>query len=195
MPLLISVRWICRWHIDLLSWKRFYGCSNLNQNILIPNKVTSMVETFYGCSNLNQNIVIPNNVTSMWYTFSNCSSLNQNILIPNRVTSMGYIFARCYNLNQNILIPDRVTSINSAFAFCFDLNQNIYLYSDGIEDMESAFKNCSLLSDKYIHIRSSIPMNTSNYIYNSLVNNYTGLNWSGRVVNDLSIPTTWPPVN
>ena len=61
--------------------------------------------------------------------------------------------------------------------------------------MESAFKNCSLLSDKYIHIRSSIPMDTSNYIYNSLVNNYTGVNWSLRVVNDLPEPTTWPPVN
>ena len=154
-----------------------------------------MGNTFYGCSSLNQNILIPNSVSMIGYTFGYCSSLNQNILIPNRVTFMDYAFYRCSNLNQNILIPDRVTSMSNAFAYCFDLNQNIYLYSDGIEYMESAFKNCSLLSNKYIHIRSSIPMSTSNYIYNSLINNYTGLNWSGRVVNDLPKPTTWPPVN
>ena len=61
--------------------------------------------------------------------------------------------------------------------------------------MNNAFRNCSLLSDKYIHIRSSIPMDASNSIYNSLVNNITGVNWTGRVVNDLSAPTTWPPSN
>ena len=61
--------------------------------------------------------------------------------------------------------------------------------------MQGAFKNCHLLSDKYIHIRSSIPKKSSNYIYNSLINNYTGVNWSFRVVNDLPAPTTWPPEN
>ena len=128
-------------------------------------------------------------------TFGYCSNLNQNILIPNSVTYMSNAFSHCSSLNQNILIPDSVTNMSSAFSHCFDLNQNIYLYSDVINYMDNAFKNCSLLSKKYIHIRSSIPMSTSNYIYNSLVNNYTGVNWSGRVVNDLPKPTTWPPVN
>ena len=175
----------------------FSNCSSLNQNILMPNRLTMMADTFFGCSSLNQNILIPNSVTMIGYTFFNCSSLNQNILIPNRVTMMDYAFSRCYNLNQNILIPDSVTSMSGAFFRCYNLNQNIYLYSDKIEIdyMENSFKNCSLLSDKYIHIRSSIPLDTSNYIYNSLVNNYTGINWSGRVVNDLPTPTTWPPVN
>ena len=196
----------------------FFGCSNLNQNILIPNNITSMSGTFTNCSSLNQNILIPNSVTNMSDTFFSCSSLNQNILIPNRVTMMEYTFSHCFNLNQGILIPNSVTNINGTFsscsnlnqniiipnsvtrmsgtfAYCSNLNQNIYLYSDRIGYMERAFKNCSLLSDKYIHIRSSIPMSTSNYIYNSLVNNYTGVNWSGRVVNDLPEPTTWPPVN
>ena len=61
--------------------------------------------------------------------------------------------------------------------------------------MQGAFFNCYSLSGKYIHIRSSIPSITSNYIYNSLVNKCTGVNWSGRIVNDLPEPTTWPPVN
>ena len=196
----------------------FSNCSSLNQNILIPNSVRMMADTFFSCSSLNQNILVSDNVTMLGYTFSHCSSLNQNILIPNKVTMMEYTFSSCFNLNQNILIPNSVTNINGAFSSCFNLNQNIlipnsvsmmsrafaycsklnqniYLYSDKIEHMESAFKECSLLSDKYIHIRSSIPMSASNYIYNSLVNNYTGVNWSGRVVNDLPEPTTWPPVN
>ena len=173
----------------------FFDCSSLNQNILIPNSVTMMGDTFAYCSNLNQNILIPNSVTIMEHTFGYCSNLNQNILIPNSVTNMGDAFAFCSNLNQNIIIPNSVTNVRYTFGYCSNLNQNIYLYSDKINYMQGAFKNCSLLSDKYIHIRSSIPMRSSNYIYNSLVNNYTGVNWSGRVVNDLPEPTTWPPVN
>ena len=173
----------------------FFDCSSLNQNILIPNSVTMMSDTFERCSNLNQNILIPNSVTIMSSTFAYCSNLNQNILIPNSVTNMNSAFAFCSNLNQNILIPNSVTNVRYTFGYCSNLNQNIYLYSDRIDSMQGAFRSCSLLSDKYIHIRSSIPTRTSNYIYNSLVNNYTGVNWSGRIKNDLPEPTTWPPVN
>ena len=172
----------------------FSSCSNLNQNILI-NNVTNMSSTFAYCSNLNQNIIIPNSVTIMEQTFGYCSNLNQNILIPNSVTNMEQTFGFCSNLNQNILIPNSVTSMRYLFFNCSSLNQNIYLYSDKINSIQGAFKNCHLLSDKYIHIRSSIPTRTSNYIYNSLINNYTGVNWSFHVVNDLPEPTTWPPVN
>ena len=173
----------------------FFDCSSLNQNILIPNSVTDMRSTFSYCSNLNQNILIPNSVTDMDETFSYCSNLNQNILIPNSVTNMSAAFSFCSNLNQNILIPNSVTNMRYTFFNCSSLNQNIYLYSDLIGYMQGAFKNCHLLSDKYIHIRSSIPKKSSNYIYNSLINNYTGVNWSFRVVNDLPAPTTWPPEN
>ena len=173
----------------------FFNCLSLNQNILIPNSLTMMEDTFAYCSNLNQNIIIPNSVTTMKQTFGYCSNLNQNILIPNSVTSMEQTFGFCSNLNQNILIPNSVTSMRYLFFNCSSLNQNIYLYSDKINSIQGAFKNCHLLSDKYIHIRSSIPTRTSNYIYNSLINNYTGVNWSFHVVNDLPAPTTWPPVN
>ena len=65
--------------------------------------------------------------------------------------------------------------------------------ADGIAT-SNMFYNCSLLADKYIHIRKEIPLDTSNTIYNELVNNTTGVNWSGRVVNDLEAPTVWPPL-
>ena len=175
----------------------FYNCYNLNQNILIPNSVTDMSDTFAYCSKLNQNILIPNSVTSMSDTFLICPNLNQNILIPNSVTSMSSTFSRCYSLNQNILIPNSVTIMRSTFAYCSNLNQDIYIYSDklGAGAMNNAFRDCSLLATRNIHIRSSIPMSTSNYIYNALVNNSTGIKWTGRVYNDLPEPTTWPPAN
>ena len=173
----------------------FTDCSNLNQNILIPNSVTNTRYLFFNCLSLNQNILIPNSLTMMEDTFAYCSNLNQNIIIPNSVTTMKQTFGYCSNLNQNILIPNSVTSMRYLFFNCSSLNQNIYLYSDKINSIQGAFKNCHLLSDKYIHIRSSIPTRTSNYIYNSLINNYTGVNWSFHVVNDLPAPTTWPPVN
>jgi hypothetical protein len=60
--------------------------------------------------------------------------------------------------------------------------------------MSDTFNKCTLLADKYIHIRSSIPLDTSNSMYNALVNSNTGINWTGRVINDLEEPTQWPPV-
>ena len=130
-------------------------------------------------------------------TFIICSNLNQNILIPNSVTYMGLTFSRCYNLNQNILIPNSVTNMSGTFYSCSNLNQDIYIYSDklGTDAMKNAFHDCSLLKTRNIHIRSTIPMSTSNYIYNALVNNNTGVKWTGRIYNDLPEPTTWPPAN
>ena len=110
-------------------------------------------------------------------------------------SNMFQTFYRCGNLNANVLIPNGVTKMASTFSYCNNLNQNIYLYSDKITSMIDTFNNCSLLSDKYIHILNTIPMDTSNNIYNALVNNSTGINWTGRVVNDLQEPTTWPPIN
>ena len=133
--------------------------------------------------------------SNMSQTFASCTNLNQNIQILNGVTDMHSTFNGCTSLNQNILIPSSVTNMHSTFDCCTNLNQNIYLYSDKINNIRHAFTNCSLLSDKYIHIRSSIPMSASNDIYNSLVNNFTDINWSGRIINDLPEPTTWPPVN
>lgn len=167
-------------------------------NMYITNN-ESMQQAFYNCESLNQNILIPDGVTSIIGVFAGCTSLNQNILIPNSVFSMTSAFWDCTSLNQNILIPSSVISMRFAFNNCVSLNQNIYIYSDQLpvtpieRSLQNTFLGCSLLSDKYIHIRSSIPMDTSNNIYNSLVNNYTGINWTGRVVNDLEEPTQWPP--
>ena len=81
-----------------------------------------------------------------------------------------------------------------AFQNCISLNQNIYMYPIEPPALSGSFRDCPLLADKYIHIRKEIPLDTSNRFYNALVNNYTGINWSGRIVNDLEAPTAWPPL-
>ena len=174
----------------------FSGCWNLNQNILIPNSVTNMDGTFGSCWNLNQNILIPNSVTNMDNTFNYCLNLNQNILIPNSVTNISCIFYACNNLNQNILIPNSVTNMAGAFHNCSNLNQSdIYIYSQNLRSfkLKRAFTGCHINN---VHIPTSVPKDTSNAMYNSLVNGNTGITFpDANIFNDLPVdPTVWPPV-
>lgn len=177
----------------------FWGCSDLNQNILIPNSVKNCSNMFAFCENFNQNIAIPEGVedcSGMFGIFDSesDSSFDQNILIPNTVVDCSEMFRKCEVLNQSILIPNSVVNCNNMFYDCYSLNQNIYMYSENITDMQDMFEECPNIVGKQIHIRSSIPLDTSNTIYNALVNNYTGVNFSGNVINDLEEPTVWPPL-
>ena len=194
----------------------FYECNNFNQNIHIPNSVTNMYTTFYKCNNFNQNILIPNSVTFMGSTFSKCNNFNQNILIPNSVTSMQETFYECNNFNQNIFIPNSVTSMNSTFTSCTNFSQNIaipnsvtdmwaiffdcknfnqpdiYIYSQNIARMCYAFNNCHINN---IHVPTSVPKDTSNFMYNCLVNGNTGITFpAANIFNDLPVDIgVWPP--
>ena len=172
----------------------FSFCSILNQNILIPNSVTNMFGTFKGCSYLNQNILIPNSVVDINNTFNACTQLNQNILIPNSVTSLDNTFKSCSNLNQNILIPNSVVSMIGTFESCFNLNQSdIYIYSQNLNRIFSAFSGCKINN---VHIPTSVPKDTSNFIYNSLVNGATDITFpAANIFNDLPVDIEqWPPV-
>ena len=172
----------------------FSYCSILNQNILIPNSVTDMSSTFDHCPNLNQNIQISNSVTDMSSTFDHCISLNQNILIPNSVVNMSKAFTQCFNLNQNILIPNSVVNMSNAFNQCFNLNQSdIYIYSQNLGTLQQAFSGCEINN---VHIPTSVPKSTSNFIYKSLTNGVTGISFpAANIFNDLPVDIEqWPPV-
>jgi hypothetical protein len=155
----------------------------------------NMKDAFYNCNFLNQNIQIPEGVTDMSGTFAYCRKLNQNIKIPNTVTKLGFsssaagAFASCNTLNQSIVIPENVTMMPRAFFGCSNLNQDIYIYSDKLDaagvGLSVSFQGCTLLASRNIHIRKTISMDASNAIYNCLVNNKTGINWTGRIYNDL----------
>lgn len=82
----------CNALIETNSNKLIQGCNTT----VIPDSVTSIVESaFAGCSGLT-GIKIPNGVTSIGISdFSGCSSL-KNIIIPASVTSISYgAFSDC----------------------------------------------------------------------------------------------------
>ena len=108
----------------------FYDCfrdNNIfNNNVTIPNSVTTIGDyAFYSCYYMN-NVSIPNSVISIGaYAFCDCSSLG-SITIPNSVTSIGNnAFESCNDLSY-VNIGNSVRSINSnVFAYCNSLTSVI----------------------------------------------------------------------
>lgn len=163
-------------------------------SIYIPGvfrKQENCSQLFSRCMNLNSNVEIPKDAINCSSMFDSCYSLKQNILIPNTVENCGFMFNCCQTLNQNIAIPPSVTDCNCMFMDCENLNQNIYIYSENITDMNYMLFHTNM-EGKQVHIRSSIPLDTSNAIYNSLVNGDAGY-FEGNIINDLEEPTVWPP--
>ena len=174
----------------------FSGCKSFNQNVQIPDGVTKLELTFISCSVFNQNIKIPNSVTNLYGPFCGCLDFNQNILIPNSVTNMDQAFGAltigpnfrdtsCPNLNQSILIPNSVTDMTLCFRYCNNLRQSdMYIYSQNITRMYNAFQGCHINN---IHIPTSVPKDTSNFMYNCLVNGNTGITFpAANIFNDLN---------
>ena len=180
----------------------FSGCTSLNQNIQIGKNIIQFMQVFDNCTSLNQNIYIPDtslsdNMVSFANIFRNCVSLNQNIHIPkyigNSVTTYpndytGF-FNGCSNLNQSIFMDfsnQRNVNLSNFFKDCSNLNKDIYLKGGEFANICNMFYGCSKLLSHNIHISSNIPLNTQeSYLYEALTNNYSGVNWSGRVYNDL----------
>ena len=124
------------------------------------------------------------NAKSMFY---GCSALDQNILIPSSVKVAQSMFAACSRLNQNILIPSSVVNAQRMFFGCSILNQDIYIYSQVLNDMNDMFYGTKV-NKHNVHIPISVPKDTSNYIYNSLVNGETGLVFAAEnIINDLPV--------
>ena len=96
--------------------------------------------------------------------FYNCYNFNQPVTIPDNVTNTSWMFWDCYNFNQPVTIPENVTNVFSMFYECNKLNN----------------------SSVPIHISHNIILgDTSNYIYNALVNGNTGINFApSRILND-----------
>lgn len=171
----------------------FFECPNLDSNVEIPKDAIDCNCMFFSCFNLDRNIAIPNSVVNCSGMFYEGYNLKQNILIPNGVEDCSGMFGDCSVLNQNIAIPPSVTNCQNMFVDCYNLNQNVYIYSENITNLEYMFLSCTNMEGKQVHIRSSIPLDTSNAIYNSLVNGDTGVNFEGNIINDLEEPTVWPP--
>ena len=119
-----------------ISWRAFFGASNLTQ-VALPEGITEInFYTFQNCTNL-KSVNVPDGVTVVYpYAFSNCANL-QSIIIPEGVTQLcNNAFENCTNL-ESITIPTSVTQI------------------DG-DDWIATFKNCDKLTiycykDSYAH--------------------------------------------
>ena len=165
---------------QLVGVHRYIG--QFNQNITIPNSVTNMAKTFVGQVCFNQNIMIPNSVVDMSNTFTACYDFNQNILIPNSVTNMYGMISGYLEDKVSKRIKDNIVSDVNHMAF----NQpNMYIFSQNITNMNNAFGGCSINN---IHIPTSVPKATSNFMYNCLVNGDTGITFpAANIFNDLPV--------
>ena len=165
----------------------FAGCSNFNQPVTIPENVTNTSYTFYGCYNFNQPVTIPNNVTDVYGMFRGCNIFNQPVTIPENVTNVSQMFYNCYNFNQPVTIPENVTNTSYTFYGCYNFNQPVTI-PENVTNMVNMFYYRSKLNNSSvpIHISHNIILgDTSNYIYNALVNGNTGINFApSRILND-----------
>lgn len=155
---------------------------------------TDMSYMFYIAKNFNQPITIPDSVTNIYSILGSRGQFgmkfNSPVIIGNNVTNMGYAFSNCNEFNQPITIPDSVTAIHSMLegrGLEMKFNSTVTI-GKGITNMTNAFYNCIALASSSvpIHISHEIALgDTSNYIYNSLVNGLTGITFApSRILND-----------
>ena len=99
--------------------------------------------------------------------------------------NMDMAFYKCSSLNQKMIIQNSVTSMVSTFEGCSSFNQpDMLIYSQNITNMTNAFKDCHINN---VHIPASVPQDTSNFMYNCLVNGNTGITFSAaNIFNDLN---------
>lgn len=169
----------------------FRYCYNFNQPIVIPRSVVNMEFAFNTCVNFNQPIVIPDSVTNMYSAFSNCHRFNSPVIIGNNVTSMAYAFENTA-FNQPIVIPDSVTNIAGLLWYrgTYGPFRSSISIGNGVVDMHGMLTGqfyFNTTSAAQIHISRSIQKgDTTNYIYNCLVNGNVGTSINpSQIYNDL----------
>ena len=99
--------------------------------------------------------------------------------------NMDMAFYNCSSFNQKMIIQNSVTSMASTFEGCNSFNQpDMLIYSQNITNMTNAFKDCHINN---VHIPASVPKDTSNFMYNCLVNGNTGITFqAANIFNDLN---------
>lgn len=99
--------------------------------------------------------------------------------------NMDMAFYNCSSFNQKMIIQNSVTSMVSTFEGCSNFNQpDMLIYSQNITNMTNAFKGCHINN---VHIPTAVPKDTSNFMYNCLVNGNTGITFSAsNIFNDLN---------
>ena len=175
----------------------FKGHFTGNAVILGPNtrEIKSM---FYGCPNFNLPVTIPGSVEVIsdyedkfgfvYGPFTRCSNFNSVVTIENGVSDFRGMFEDCIIFNKPISIPSSAKNMMRTFNNCTVFNQSVNI-PEGVTDLDNTFLNCTKLASSSvpIHISHTIAKgNTSNYIYNMLVNGGCGITFAAsRILNDL----------
>ena len=164
-----------------------WHCENFNQPVTFLNGITDIHAVFMYCYNFNQPVSFPESTINLVSVFSHCGSFNQPVTIPNNVTNMSGMFYECTRFNQPVTIPNNVTNMSGMFYECRNFNQSIFI-PENVSNLSYAFSDCDTLkkSSVPIHISHNIILgDTSNYIYNALVNGLTRITFDpSRILND-----------
>ena len=178
-----------------------------------PDTIINAHAMYSQCRGIQGNPVVGNNVIDasemyVWYEYPAqpaCSSSVINAYMmyagsiniigspvcPNSVVDASHMYSACSNLTGRAIIGKNVENAKSIYDGCVNLSGDAYIYSTKLnlnsrysQNLTNAFLDCTNLVR--IHINHLINLgNTSNNIYNALINNTTGINWTGKIVNDL----------
>lgn len=204
-------------HDGVVNMSRaFYNTPKLNATFFIPDSVQDLSYAFYmhkgnTVQDFNEmNITGMNGVTNASYSFAYSSRSIEaycpdnvidasgmyyhdrvaNIHIGNKVENAAKMFGTSglnFN-NADLVIPENVRNAYYMFDTCgiHYMNQ-VYIYSNHFDNMDGIFNNCLNLDNKTIHIKSEIPLDESNYIYNTLKHQTTSFQTTLNVniLNDL----------
>ena len=164
-----------------------WHCENFNQPVTFLNGITDIHAVFSYCYNFNQPVSFPESTINLVSVFSHCGRFNQPVTIPNNVTNMSGMFYSCTSFNQPVTIPNNVTNMALMFYDCLNFNQSISI-PENVSNLSYTFSDCDKLkkSSVPIHISHNIILgDTSNYIYNALVNGLTRITFDpSRILND-----------
>ena len=192
-------------------YEHTYVATHTYKTPVCPDTIINAHAMYSQCRGIQGNPVVGNNVIDasemyLWYEYPAqpvCSGsvINASMMYsgsiniigspvcPNSVVDAGYMYSACSNLTGRAIIGRNVEYARSIYDGCVNLSGDAYVYSTKLNfnsprGFNNAFLGCTNLVR--VHINHLIKLgNTGNNIYNALINNMTGINWTGKIVNDL----------
>ena len=143
---------------------------------------------FSTCTNLNQNIVMPDSVIHCSSMFYYCLNLDQPIKVSNNADNCQAMFSYCINLNSPITISRSVLYVNNMFQNCTKFASNIYFEGGAIRSVGNMLNNTNRSLQKNIFCRSATP-----FLGTAAENSITGtaITWSQMADGNGYYNTTW----